>query len=100
MYLTRCERETIVLMNEEDKTATISTLSPAMKKKLDKLYGADHSIDGMGEIYTDEKEARYEIPKSLVSFRRKRTLTPAQLEHIKEMNRMRTGRGGNMDDDE
>lgn len=91
MSLSRCERETIILFNEEEATATISTFSPAVKKKLDKLYGVDHSVDGLGELYADEPEARYEVPKGLISFRRKQTLTPEQMEAKREAARKAFG---------
>ena len=37
MTLSKYERETVIIYNEEEPTATISTLSPIMMRRLKKL---------------------------------------------------------------
>ena len=63
---TREERETIIVFNEAEETASIETANPKLKRRLDKL------AENFQEIHKDfEREpfAGYTLPKQLISIR-------------------------------
>ena len=86
MKLTRYERETIINYNAEDKTATLYTRDPAVMRNVDALViEYPDTFKCVGETDIDKT---YEMPKSVVTYRKPRRLSDEQREAAK--NRMIT----------
>lgn len=64
--LTRQERETVIIYNEADDTATVSTGSAVTKRKMAKIVQKDQNIRC---VYNDGITATYELPKKQVCIR-------------------------------
>ena len=72
MTLSKYERETVIIYNEEEQSATISTLSPVMMRKLRKL--AEQSP---AEVELEEVPGggvKCVVPKKYVSVRKPKKL--------------------------
>ena len=70
MNIPRIERETTIIFNEEEPTASIWTCSPVMMRKLDKLC-EDAPETYKCVLFNDKTPAkRYEMPKRYISFRK------------------------------
>jgi hypothetical protein len=63
--LTMQERETIILFNEAQDTASVDTCNPALNRKLDKLIALQEN-KGAALVREDEHGKVYVIPKSWV----------------------------------
>ena len=87
MKLTRYEQETIINYNAEDKTATLYTRDPAVMRKVDTLViDYPDTFKCIGETDIDKT---YEMPKSVVTFRKPRNISDEQRERAREaMNRI------------
>lgn len=92
MKLSNYEKETIVLWNEAEKSASIYTYNEALKAQLLGLCGdyqeqvrqtADNGCGGM----------TFELPKKWLKIKPPRVLSPAQQEVVERMNRKRWGSG-------
>jgi len=70
------ERETVIIFNEMDDIATISTASETMYRKLKRL----------GYLPSEDREraATFEVPKRLVSIRKERILSDSQREAMRQ----------------
>lgn len=81
------EKETVIIFNEAEPTASVSTLNPALLRRLQQL---SQEYDGIQLIRSDCYGAEYEIPKSLVSIRKPRQISEelkTQLsEHMRDTN--------------
>ncbi len=76
MKLTRYEQETIINYNAEDKTATLYTRDPAVMKKVDSLViEYPDTFKCIGETDIDKT---YEMPKSVITYRKPRRLSDEQ----------------------
>lgn len=64
MNLTRAERETIILYNEEEQTAEVYTCNEAMKRKLTKIH--EDGTEGITFVRSDEYSVTYTVPKKWV----------------------------------
>ena len=82
MKLTRYEQETIINYNAEEKTATLYTRDPAVMRKVDALV-TDYpdTFKCIGETDIDKT---YEMPKSVVTYRKPRNLSKEQREAARE----------------
>lgn len=85
MRLSRYEKETIILLNAAEDTASIYTADPVWKRKLDKL------VEKSPQCYqcakADEVSKTYSMPKRFISLRSKEktvTLTDEQKEQAKQ----------------
>lgn len=67
MNLTRAERETIILYNEEEQTAEVYTCNEAMKRKLTKLH--EDGTEGITFVRSDEYSVTYTVPKKWVKIK-------------------------------
>ena len=76
MNLTRAERETIILYNEEEQTAEVYTCNEAMKRKLTKLH--EDGTEGITFVRSDEYNVTYTVPKKWVKINPPRILSEAQ----------------------
>lgn len=90
MKLSNYEKETILLWNEAEKTASVYTHNEALKAQLSGLCGAypeqvrqtgDNGYGGM----------TFELPKKWLKVSPPRILSPAQREVLKRMNQKRRG---------
>ena len=88
--LSGVERETIILFNEAESTASVYTFNAALQKQLLELR----------QIHPEQVEVTYQggfgaidfqIPKKWVKIVPPRVLTPAQREVIDRMNKRRRG---------
>ena len=78
MKITRYEQETIINFNAEEKTATLYTRDPAVIRKVDALVIEYPDIfKCIGETDIDKT---YEMPKSVVTYRKPRKLSEEQRE--------------------
>lgn len=75
MSLSKIERETIILFNEEEQTAIIDTCNVAMMNRMDKYCAADKLCS---LVKKDEYGAKYVCPKSWVKVRRPKQLSEEQ----------------------
>ena len=76
MKLTRYEQETIINFNAEEEMATVYTRDPAVMKEMDTLvndYPDIYRCTGVSDI-----DKTYEVPKTVVSYRKPRRITGAQ----------------------
>ena len=76
MKLTRYEQETIINFNAQDQMATLYTRDPAVMRKVDALVIEYPDIfKCIGETDIDKT---YEMPKSVVTYRKPRRLSEEQ----------------------
>ena len=76
MKLTRYEQETIINFNAGDQTATLYTRDPAVMRKVDALVTEyPDTFKCIGETDIDKT---YEMPKSVVTYRKPRRLSDEQ----------------------
>lgn len=65
---TRIERETTIIMNEEEKTAYVWTCSPTMMRKLDRKVSEYPDSYQCVKVENDGFAKRYRIAKRLIRF--------------------------------
>ena len=75
--LTPCERETVITINDEDKTARVFTWQRRYQKQLLANPEARLVKEGIHKD-SDDKFMEFEIPKDLVKIRNRRVLSPQQ----------------------
>ncbi|MBR4781087.1 MAG: hypothetical protein IK014_07005 [Lachnospiraceae bacterium] len=78
MKITRYEQETIINFNAEEKTATLYTRDPAVMRKVDALV--IEYPDTFKCISETDIDKTYEMPKSVVTYRKPRKLSEEQRE--------------------
>ena len=82
MKLTRYEQETIINFNAGDQTATLYTRDPAIIRKVDSLViEYPDTFKCIGETDIDKT---YEMPKSVVTYRKPRRLSEEQREAARQ----------------
>ena len=69
MRLSRYEKETIILLNAAEDTASIYTADPVWKRKLDKLVEKNPQCYQC--VKADEVSKTYSMPKRFISLRSK-----------------------------
>ena len=85
MKLSNMERETILLFNEAEPTASVYTFNPALQKQLAALCRTHPNQVSM--TYKGSQGAiDFQIPKKWIRIVPPRILTPAQREVIEKMN--------------
>lgn len=78
--LTAAERETVVLMSDEDDTATITT---SQRRILGKLRRNAQAEEVSAEMTGTSETATFRLPAALVSFRtQRRTMPPERAAHL------------------
>ena len=85
MRLSRYEKETIILLNAAEDTASIYTADPVWKRKLDKLV--EKNPQCYQGVRADESARSIPMPKRFISLRSKEktvTLTAEQKERAKQ----------------
>ena len=85
MRLSRYEKETIILLNAAEDTASIYTADPVWKRKLDNLVEKNPQCYQC--VKADEVSKTYSMPKRFISLRSKEktvTLTAEQKERAKQ----------------
>ena len=82
MKLSCYERETIINFNAEEPTATLYTRDPTVMRKLDQLVISFPEVyKCIGETDIDKT---YEMPKSVVNYRKPRRLSVEQRQAASE----------------
>ena len=82
MKFTRYEQETVINFNAEEPDATVYTRDKAVMKKLDALVAEFPDVFRcIGETDIDKT---YEMPKSVVTYRKRRRLSEEQREAAKK----------------
>ena len=82
MKLTRYEQETLINFNAQDQMATLYTRDPAIMRQVDALVIDYPDIfKCIGETDIDKT---YEMPKSVVTYRKPRKLTDEQREAARQ----------------
>ena len=82
MKLTRYEQETIINFNAQDQMATLYTRDSAVMRKVDALVTEyPDTFKCIGETDIDKT---YEMPKSVVSYRKPRKISGEQRDAAKE----------------
>lgn len=82
MKLTRYEQETIINFNAQDQMATLYTRNPAIMRKVDALvieYPDTFKCIGKTDI-----DKTYEMPKSVVTYRKPKRISDERREQIRE----------------
>ncbi len=82
MKLTRYEQETLINFNAQDQMATLYTRDPAIMRQVDALViDYPDTFKCVGETDIDKT---YEMPKSVVTYRKPRKLTDEQREAARQ----------------
>ena len=92
MTLTNYERETIILFNEAEDTATVDVCNPALIRKLDKQIALQENQQA-SLVQLDENGARYHIPKKWIKIIAPPVLTEAERAKRSAAARARFGHG-------
>lgn len=89
------ERETIILLNESEKNATIYTCSQKTLKKLDELVESYPDIYKVVKETTDSKT--YSCPKKMIKFRKPVFMSEERkqkaIEHLRSITEKRKNGG-------
>lgn len=88
MELTKQERETIIVFNEEESTAEVDTCNKALIKQLDSLSEKMPNVVVIGE---DEHGKRYRLPKKWVKIRNPRQYSEEERAKMAERAKERFG---------
>lgn len=72
MNLTKTERETVIIFNEAEPTAEISTASPKWKRRLDQIASKNVCVK---RTSSNEVFSAYILPKKLLSVRQPPVIT-------------------------
>lgn len=83
MKLSRYEQEVVINFNADEKEATVYTANPAWVRKMDKLCNEFPEIIRL-KSWTEISKT-YVLPKNLVKIGKPRTLSEAQLRHLREL---------------
>lgn len=83
--LTNYERETIILFNDAEKTATICTANKALKNRLDGFCASDNTIYVISE---DEPFKKYNLPKKWIKVNMPHKISEERRARLAEMGRM------------
>jgi len=78
------ERETIILMNDKEKTAEITTCQPSMVRQMKKLWGEGERLTPKG---MQDPTFRWEIPKSQVKLPRPKSKKRSEVAKERERKR-------------
>lgn len=79
MYIALEERETIIIFNEKEPTASVYTMNGALIRKLDSLTQSRPDDARRVKTYPDGAQ-EYEVPKKWVKVNASRILSDAQRE--------------------
>lgn len=90
MRLSRYEKETIILLNAAEDTASIYTADPVWKRKLDKLVEKNPQCYQC--VKADEVSKTYSMPKRFISLRSKKKTLRSQRSRKNGQNRDCRGR--------
>ncbi len=82
MKLTNQERETVILYNEAEQTASVYTHSPALCRKLEALARERPEECRLERTGHEGQAAEYIIPKGWVKVKPPRVASEAQLEAL------------------
>lgn len=92
MKLSNYEKETIILFNEAEKTASVYTHNAALQEQLAALCGS-HPVQVRRTDDNGHGGLTFELPKKWLKITPPRELSPAQREVLDRMNQKRWGGG-------
>ena len=92
MKLTNVERETVILFNEAEPTASVYTCNGRIRRRLEEL--AEKGIEGINFVRSDNYSVTYTIPKKWVKINAQRKVSEKQKEILRYA---RNQRGKNND---
>lgn len=78
MYLSKLERETIILYNEQEQTASVYTHNAALRRKLEHLAQERPDECQLERVSYGEQAMEYRIPKRWVKINAGRVLSEEQ----------------------
>ena len=85
MSLSRIEKETIIVYNEEEATAEVFTYQKSLIRQLDKMISENHPVEFVKENSEGGRTCR--VPKKLVKIRKPLALASEDVakrtEHLK-----------------
>jgi len=90
MKLSNYEKETIILFNEAEKTASVYTHNTALREQLAALCGS-HPEQVRRTADNGHGGLTFELPKKWLKITPPRELSPAQREVLNRMNQKRWG---------
>lgn len=88
--LSPSERETIILFNDAEQTATVETCNKTWKSKMD---GICSKSTACSLVFEDEHCKRYLIPKKWVKVQKPRSLSDEQRRKLQESARRNFSKG-------
>ena len=88
--LSPVERETIILFNDEESTATVETCNKTWKNKMRALCSKTPDCT---LVFSDEHCERYNIPKKWVRVQMSRLLSSEQRQKLQDSARQNFGKG-------
>lgn len=79
-----CERETIIVFNDEEDNAIVYTCNKRIMAQIEKIMS--NSIQDTHKIWSDEYSSKYSMPKKYIKIRKqnKKNLTEEQRKAIGE----------------
>ena len=86
--LSNLEKETVILFNQADKTACITTYDSRLKRRLTALADS-HPDECRKELESRDGSADYVFPKSWVRIQAPRIVAPEEAERLREFSRHR-----------
>ena len=78
MYLSKLERETIILYNEQEQTASVYTHNAALRRKLERLAQERPDECQLERVSHEGQAVEYIIPKKWVKINAGRALSEEQ----------------------
>ena len=81
MKLTNAERETVILFNEAEPTASVYTCNGRLRRRLEDLL--KKGIEGINFVRSDDYSVTYTIPKKWVKINGPRLMSEKQKEVLR-----------------
>ena len=89
MNLSRYEKETVIIFNEEENTAIIGTYNERLKKRLSEFSSKSNDCCLVKE---DDGYSKYQFPKSWIKINMPRQYSEEQLQKMAERARENLGK--------
>lgn len=80
MKLINVERETVILFNEAEPTASVYTCNERIRRRLEEL--AEKGVEGINFVRSDDYSVTYTVPKKLIKISAPRQVSKEQREQL------------------
>lgn len=80
MKLINVERETVILFNEAEPTASVYTCNGRIRRRLEEL--AEKGVEGINFVRSDDYSVTYTVPKKLIKISAPRQVSKEQHEQL------------------